>query len=155
MPFRFPKSLTSSRTRRDLTALTFAFSFAVGAFAQNSAERAFLAENEAAMSKMMAAMTIKPTGSIDKDFVAMMVPHHQGAIDMARAELRYGHNEQLRRIAQEIIVSQTQEIPAMKRAIGEPLPPSAAAPTQGGPAASQAPHDSMPMSPGMHMNTGK
>jgi len=60
----------------------------------------------------------------------MMVPHHQGAIDMARAVLRYGRNEQLRRIAQEIIVDQLQEIAAMRLAIGEPLPPATAAPTQ-------------------------
>jgi uncharacterized protein (DUF305 family) len=49
-------------------------------------ERPFLAENAAAMTKMMNDMTIKPTGNIDRDFVAMMVPHHQGAIDMAQAE---------------------------------------------------------------------
>jgi uncharacterized protein (DUF305 family) len=48
----------------------------------------------------------------------MMVAHHQGAIDMARIQLRYGHNEQLRRIAQEIIVEQQQEILAMRRAVG-------------------------------------
>ena len=46
-------------------------------------ESAFLAENEAAMNKMMSAMEAKPTGDIDRDFVAMMVPHHQGGIDMA------------------------------------------------------------------------
>jgi hypothetical protein len=77
-------------------------------------------------------MTIKPTGDVDRDFVAMMVPHHQGAIDMAKAELKYGHNEQLRRLAQEIIVTQQQEIPAMRLAIGEALPPSVASPTQPG-----------------------
>jgi hypothetical protein len=60
----------------------------------------------------------------------MMVPHHQGAIDMAQAELRYGRNEQLRRMAQEIIVTQQQEIAAMRLAVGEPLPPSAPAPDQ-------------------------
>jgi uncharacterized protein (DUF305 family) len=80
-------------------------------------EASFLAENEAAMSKMMAAMAVKPSGDVDKDFVATMVPHHQGAIEMAQAELRHGHNEQLRRIAQEIIVDQTQEIAAMKLAM--------------------------------------
>jgi Domain of unknown function (DUF305) len=58
----------------------------------------------------------------------MMVPHHQGAIDMAQAELRYGRNEQLRRMAQEIIVTQQQKIAAMRLAVGEPLPPPAAAP---------------------------
>jgi hypothetical protein len=59
-----------------------------------------------------------------------MVPHHQGAIDMAQAELRYGRNEQLRRLAQEIIVDQTQEIAAMRLALGQPLPPSVATPDQ-------------------------
>src|SRR5262249_12911072 len=83
----------------------------------------------AAMDKMMAGMTIKPTGDVDADFAAMMIPHHQGAIDMALAELRYGKNEQLRRIAQEIIVGQQQEIAAMRLALRQPLPPAAPAPT--------------------------
>lgn len=93
-------------------------------------EIAFAAENEAAMNRMMAAMAVKPSGSVDRDFVAMMVPHHQGAIEMAVAELRYGSNEQLRRIAQEIVVGQHQEMAAMKMAVGLPLPPSMPAPTQ-------------------------
>ena len=93
-----------------------------------SNEQSFLSENDAAMN--MANMTIKPTGDVDRDFVQMMVPHHQGAIDMARAELKYGRNEQLRRMSQEIIVTQQQEIAAMRLAIGDPLPPSAASPTQ-------------------------
>ena len=98
-----------------------------------SAEAPFLAENDSAMSKMMADMAVKPSGNVDRDFVAMMVPHHQGAIDMAQALLRYGHNEQLRRLAQEIIVTQQQEIAAMRLAVGEPLPPSAPAPDQPSP----------------------
>src|SRR3569833_4402301 len=85
----------------------------------NDAEAPFLKENEAAMAKMMAAMAVTPTGDVDRDFVATMVPHHQGAIEMAQAELRYGHNEQLRRLAQEIIVNQTQEIAVMRLAVGE------------------------------------
>src|SRR6476660_2557292 len=96
----------------------------------SSDEAAFLSENDAAMKKMMADMTIKPTGDVDRDFVAMMVPHHQGAVDMAKAELRYGQNEQLRRLSQEIIVTQQQEIAAMRLAVGDPLPPSAASPTE-------------------------
>src|SRR5580692_909361 len=48
-------------------------------------ERPFIDETNAAMAKMMASMTIKPTGNVDHDFVAMMIPHHQGAIDMAQA----------------------------------------------------------------------
>ena len=120
-------------------------------------EGPFLAENDAAMGKMMNDMTVKPSGDVDRDFVAMMVPHHQGAVDMAKAELRYGRSEQLRRIAQEIIVDQLQEIAAMKLAVGEPLPPSDPSPTQmdqalpapssgAGPA---NPHDHMQMSTGM------
>jgi DUF305 family protein family protein len=93
-------------------------------------EARFLSENTAAMNKMMADMEIKPTGDIDADFTAMMIPHHQGAIDMAIAELRYGKNEQLRRIAQEIIVGQQQEIVAMRLALRQPLPAPAPAPTQ-------------------------
>lgn len=87
-------------------------------------------ENDAAMTKMMNDMAAKPTGDVDRDFVAMMNPHHQGAIDMAVIELRYGKNEQLRRIAQEIIVDQMQEIAAMKLAIGEPATDTTPAPTQ-------------------------
>jgi uncharacterized protein (DUF305 family) len=109
-----------------------------------SAEQPFLSENDAAMNKMMADMTIKPTGDVDRDFVAMMVPHHQGAIDMAQAVLRYGRNEQLRRLAQEIIVTQQQEIAAMRLAVGEELPPSAASPTQIVPTpSSTSSHDAM------------
>lgn len=102
-------------------------------------ESAFLKENDAAMTKMMNDMAAKPTGDIDRDFVAMMNPHHQGAIDMAVIELRYGKNEQLRRIAQEIIVDQMQEIAAMKLAIGELATDTTAAPTQSQPAS--AAHD--------------
>jgi hypothetical protein len=89
-------------------------------------EAPFLTENAAAMDKMMVDMTVTPTGDVDADFAAMMIPHHQGAIDMALAELRHGKNEQLRRIAQEIVVEQQQEIIAMRLALGQPLPPSLA-----------------------------
>jgi len=85
----------------------------------------FLFESETAMKRMMAAMAIVPSGDADQDFVAMMVPHHQGAIDMAQAELRHGRNEHLRRIAHEIIVTQLQEISAMQFALGRGLPPPA------------------------------
>src|SRR6202166_4173833 len=93
-------------------------------------EAPFLTENDQAMTRMMDGMSIKPSGDVDRDFVAMMIPHHQGAIDMAQAELRYGHNEQLRRIAQEIVVTQQAEIAAMRLAVGEPLPPATPAPDQ-------------------------
>ncbi len=91
------------------------------------------------MSKMMDGMAPRPTGDVDADFSAMMIPHHQGAIEMAEAELRFGRNEALRRIAQEIIVDQQGEIAAMRLALGQPLPPSAPAPTGGEASASRAP----------------
>jgi len=90
----------------------------------------FRTENASAMDRMMAGMDARASGDVDRDFVEMMIPHHQGAIDMAKAELRFGRNEQLRRIAQEIIVDQQQEIAAMRLALGDAPPPSAPAPTQ-------------------------
>ncbi|MGI3899524.1 MAG: DUF305 domain-containing protein [Janthinobacterium lividum] len=116
-----------------------------------AAEAPFLSANDVAMTRMMDGMMVKPTGDVDADFSAMMIPHHQGAIDMAEAELRWGRNEQLRRIAQEIIVDQQQEIAAMRLALGQPLPPSYPAPTQGEAlrpqaSANGATHPSMTMS---------
>ena len=114
-------------------------------------EPAFLKENDAAMSKMMADMSVKPSGDVNRDFVEMMIPHHQGAIDMARALLLHGDNEALRRIAQEIVITQQQEIVAMRLAIGEPAQPTAAPNTTASPAAGnpaggmQMSHDSMKM----------
>jgi uncharacterized protein (DUF305 family) len=119
--------LLGSRFRSSSAAIVAGLVAAAAALAANSAEAPFLAENRAAMDKMMAGMEVKPSGDVDHDFAAMMIPHHQGAIDMARAELRYGRNEQLRRIAQEIIVEQQQEIAAMRLALGQPLPTSAPA----------------------------
>ena len=95
-----------------------------------SPERSYFERNDTAMMKMMKAMAVKPMGDVDHDLVAMMVPHHQGEIDMALAVLRYGHNEKIRRFAQEIIVDQQQEIAAMRLAVGENLPPSTPSPTQ-------------------------
>lgn len=80
----------------------------------------FASEHDAATAKMLAAANVEASGDADADFVAAMIPHHQVAIDMAKAELRDGQNEQLRRLAQEIIVTQQQEIMVMRIAIGEP-----------------------------------
>ena len=82
-------------------------------------EQPFLSENDASMNKMMMDMAVKPTGDVDRDFVAMMVPHHQGAVDMAKAELKYGHNEQLRRLAQQIVAAQQHEIEVMRNALSD------------------------------------
>ena len=125
-----------------------------------SGEGPYLHQNDAAMDKMMTDMSVKPTGDVDRDFVAMMVPHHQGGIDMAQAELRYGSNQKLKTIAQEIIVDQMQEITLMRLAVGEPLPADQPSPTQipSGTAPEAAPQTSgvgqtqMQMSPGMQMH---
>jgi hypothetical protein len=106
----------------------FQICHALGSDAIN--ESPFLAENGAAMTKMMNDMAAEPKGDVDSDFVATMTPHHQGAIEMAKAVLRYGRNAQIKRLAQEIIVTQQQETAAMRLAIGEPLPPSFPSPTQ-------------------------
>lgn len=68
-----------------------------------------------AMATMEAGMTKAPmTGDPDHDFAAMMIPHHQGAVDMAKAVLLHGKNPVLRRLAQEIIVTQGSEIAVMR-----------------------------------------
>lgn len=76
-----------------------------GTAAAEVADAPFVDRVKAAMATMMAGMAIAPTGDADRDFVAWMVPHHQGAVDMAQAELLYGRNVKLRRISQEIIVT--------------------------------------------------
>lgn len=73
-----------------------------------------------AMERMDAGMMApKPTGDPDRDFAAMMIPHHQGAVDMAKLELIYGRDPVLRRLAQAIIVEQQQEIELMTRSLRE------------------------------------
>jgi uncharacterized protein (DUF305 family) len=65
--------------------------------------------------KMMTEMeSLQPTGEADRDFVSMMIPHHQGAIDAAKVELEYGHDETLRAMAEAIIEAQEKEIAEMK-----------------------------------------
>ena len=93
-------------------------------------EQPFLSENTVAMKRMMADMTIIPTGDVDRDFVEMMVAHHQGAVDMAQAELKYGHNEQLRRLAQGIVVTQGKEITVMRNAVSDGQSSAAQSPEQ-------------------------
>jgi uncharacterized protein (DUF305 family) len=67
------------------------------------------------MKEMQRQMADAPTtGNADQDFVAMMIPHHEGAIDMAEDELKYGHDPFLRRLARDIITAQRHEIANMK-----------------------------------------
>ena len=70
----------------------------------------------AGMEKMNRDMAAAPmNGDADQTFVAMMTPHHQGAIDMAQVELRYGKDPALRRLATDIISAQEKEIALMQR----------------------------------------
>jgi uncharacterized protein (DUF305 family) len=67
------------------------------------------------MDKMHAAMgSVEPSGDRAADFVRLMLPHHQGAIDMAKTQLLYGKDPQMRRLAQEIITDQQSEIELMQ-----------------------------------------
>jgi len=123
---------SKSQVRRRTSVAIVALALIAGAtcLATTIEEAPFIAENDAAMTKMMRGMDIQPSGDIDADFVAMMVPHHQAAIDMAVAQLKYGRNERLKRLAQEIIVTQQEEIAAMRLAVGQALPPSIVSPVQ-------------------------
>ena len=68
-----------------------------------------------AMERMHRDMAIKLTGNADRDFASGMVPHHQGAIDMARVELAHGTDPELRRLAEDIIAAQEKEIAFMRQ----------------------------------------
>ena len=113
------------------TTLTFsATSFALAqapkgalhlqALASEADEQQFLFANGLAISNMSTAMLVKPAGDVDRDFAAAMVPHYQGAIDIARAELKFGHDPELRRMAEEIVAQRGREMSVMRHAIGEP-----------------------------------
>lgn len=69
---------------------------------------------EEANAKMHRDMAIAFTGNADIDFVRGMIPHHQGAIDMARVVLQFGTNEQTKKWANEIIAAQEREIAEMR-----------------------------------------
>ncbi len=84
---------------------------------QISAEFAqFIREMNEGMEKMMKTMHSHGyTGNPDVDFLSMMIPHHEGAVEMARLILIYGNDPLTRKLAEEIIASQKVEIEAMKK----------------------------------------
>ena len=93
-----------------------------------NAEKSFHQLMHEAMSLMDQGMENAPmTGNPDHDFAAMMIPHHQGAVDMAKLELLYGKDSALRRLAQEIIVTQEQEIAVMQMRLNHFKTPSSGA----------------------------
>ncbi|MBC7469361.1 MAG: DUF305 domain-containing protein [Ramlibacter sp.] len=77
---------------------------------------AFQREMDASMARMMQDMHGPGyVGNADIDFLAMMIPHHAGAVDMARLVLQHGRDPATRQLAEEIIAGQTTEIESMQR----------------------------------------
>nr|WP_244626196.1 MULTISPECIES: DUF305 domain-containing protein [Bradyrhizobium] len=95
----------------------------------STTDNSFDAQMGRAMELMNRDMMVAPSGDPDRDFAAMMIPHHQGAVDMARIQLQFGKDPVLRRLAQGIIVEQLQEIDVMKRALTQ-LPAHLSQPTE-------------------------
>jgi len=85
--------------------------FGVAVAQMNDSSKAFMEVHE----KMMKSMMMTPTGNADKDFAMMMIPHHQGAIDMAEVELKYGKDPVMKDMAQKIIDAQKKEIEEFKK----------------------------------------
>jgi uncharacterized protein (DUF305 family) len=102
--------------------------FAGATLASRAGTDSFASAMDASMMRMDEAMSRPGTGDPDHDFAAMMIPHHQGAIEMAEAELRFGHDPVLRRLAQGIIVEQQQEITVMRQALASMSTSSTSAP---------------------------
>ena len=112
-PSRFWRSVPACALLLDLTA---------AAQGQGAAPDTFASAMGTAMTRMGRDMGARASGDADRDFAAMMIPHHQGAVEMAEAELRFGRDPVLRRLAQGIVVEQRQEIAVMRQALAA-LPP--------------------------------
>ena len=110
--------MRSTRLGRSLPAFALFLGLVAGvAVARGQTADTFASVMRTAMARMDRDMMQPASGDPDRDFAAMMIPHHQGAVEMAEAELRFGHDPVLRRLAQGIIVEQRQEIAVMSQAL--------------------------------------
>jgi uncharacterized protein (DUF305 family) len=117
-------------TRLALAAL-LSLALAAPAFAQHAGhgaprpganEPASTREFRAANDRMHRDMAIRFTGNADRDFAAAMIPHHQGAIEMARIQLRHGTDPDMRKLAEEIIAAQEAEIAQLRAFLARTAP---------------------------------
>jgi uncharacterized protein (DUF305 family) len=83
------------------------------------AETKYMQDMDSKMKTMDAGMAMPMTGSVDRDFATMMIPHHQGAVDMAQGELSYGKDPTMRKLARQIIAAQKTEIALMQNWLKE------------------------------------
>lgn len=96
-------------------AALLGLALALPAVAESPGHSAYLHGMHASMAKMMEDMeAAEMTGDPDRDFLAMMIPHHAGAVEMARLQLIHGRDPLVRRLAEEILASQQSEIAAMQ-----------------------------------------
>ena len=105
---------------RDLALVLCLMAALVAAAQIRPVSTQFMREMNGSMERMDHQMaTAAMNGNVDHDFAAMMIPHHKGAVDMAKAELMYGTNPVMRRLAQEILVDQQSEIDVMRLWLGK------------------------------------
>jgi uncharacterized protein (DUF305 family) len=109
-------SITTMLCGKGLWIAGLVAAFSIAALAQMEPRAmSFMHAMKDSMERMDNGMKSAPmNGDIDHDFAIMMMPHHQGAIDMAKAELLYGKDSVMRRLAEEIVVDQQSEIQAMQ-----------------------------------------
>ena len=109
-------SITTMLCGKRLWIASLIAAFSIAALAQvEPRAMSFMHAMKDSMERMDNGMKSAPmNGDIDHDFATMMMPHHQGAIDMAKAELLYGKDSVMRRLAEEIVVDQQSEIQVMQ-----------------------------------------
>lgn len=104
------------------TVALFTLAMSSPAFAADGSGHATHTHNESSKADLFAPsrdamhkdMNVPSTGNIDADFVANMIPHHEGAVAMAKVVLEHGKDPELRKLAEEIIAAQDKEIAFMK-----------------------------------------